>query len=100
LRLRLNHALELWREGYAAPDHDTRRPGGDPRYTEGHRRPRLPGPAGSSLEQIIVEEQSESTVQTIIAASEIMRRMGLKSAILVSDGYHIFAPSASWSRPA
>jgi uncharacterized SAM-binding protein YcdF (DUF218 family) len=90
LRLRLNHALELWREGYAPLIMTTGGAGGDPRYTEGIVGRDYLVQQGVPSEQIIVEEQSESTVQTIIAASEIMRRMGLKSAILVSDGYHIF----------
>jgi uncharacterized SAM-binding protein YcdF (DUF218 family) len=29
-------------------------------------------------------------VHSLLAVAEIMRRMGLNSAILVSDGYHIF----------
>jgi uncharacterized SAM-binding protein YcdF (DUF218 family) len=37
-----------------------------------------------------VETTGESTVQSIALAGEIMRRMGLASAIVVSDGYHIF----------
>ena len=39
---------------------------------------------------IIVEPEAESTAQSTAAAAEIMRRMGLASCILVSDGYHIF----------
>ena len=38
----------------------------------------------------MVEEEGDSTVHTVVAVSEIMRRMGLSSAIVVSDGYHIF----------
>jgi uncharacterized SAM-binding protein YcdF (DUF218 family) len=90
LRARLNHALELWRQGYAPRIMTTGGAGGDPRYTEGIVGRDYLVQQGVPSERIIVEEESESTVQTLIAASEIMRRMGLKSAILVSDGYHIF----------
>ena len=90
LRARLNHALELWRAGYAPLIMTTGGAGGDPRYTEGIVGRDYLVQQGVPSEQIIVEEESESTVQTLIAAGEIMRRMGLKSAILVSDGYHIF----------
>ena len=45
---------------------------------------------GVSSEAIIVEDQSESTVLATALAAEIMRRMGLHSAIVVSDGYHIY----------
>jgi uncharacterized SAM-binding protein YcdF (DUF218 family) len=37
-----------------------------------------------------VESEGLTTVQSIAAAAEIMRRMNLKSCIVVSDGYHIF----------
>ncbi len=90
LRARLNHALELWRQGYAPRIMTTGGAGGDPRYTEGIVGRDYLVRQGVPSERIIVEQESQSTVQTIIAASEIMRRMGLKSAILVSDGYHIF----------
>jgi uncharacterized SAM-binding protein YcdF (DUF218 family) len=41
-------------------------------------------------EAIIVENEGESTVQSTAMAGEIMRRMGLHSVIVVSDGYHIY----------
>ena len=41
-------------------------------------------------EAIIVENEGESTVESTAMAGEIMRRMGLHSAIVVSDGYHIY----------
>jgi uncharacterized SAM-binding protein YcdF (DUF218 family) len=41
-------------------------------------------------EAIIAETEGSSTVESTVAASEIMRRMNLKSCIVVSDGYHIY----------
>ena len=41
-------------------------------------------------EAIIVETEGESTAWSLTAAAEIFRRMGLRSCIIVSDGYHIF----------
>ena len=41
-------------------------------------------------EAIVVESESESTVETLAMASEIMRRMSMPSVIVVSDGYHIY----------
>ncbi len=41
-------------------------------------------------EEILVETESENTMQSTVAAARIMRRKGLQSCILVSDGYHIF----------
>ena len=37
-----------------------------------------------------MEAEGDSTVYSMAAAAEIMRRMGLHSCIVVSDGYHIF----------
>jgi uncharacterized SAM-binding protein YcdF (DUF218 family) len=45
---------------------------------------------GVPSEAISVETEGESTVESIALAGEIMRRMGLHSVIVVSDGYHIF----------
>ena len=90
LRARLEHALELWRADYAPRLMTTGGAGGDPRYTEGLVGRDYLVQKGVPLEAIIVEDESETTVHTITAVSEIMRRMSLKSAILVSDGYHIF----------
>jgi len=38
----------------------------------------------------VVESEGETTVHSIAATAEIMRRMNLKSCIVVSDGYHIY----------
>jgi uncharacterized SAM-binding protein YcdF (DUF218 family) len=45
---------------------------------------------GVPSEAILVEDEGESTVHSTAAAAEIMRRMGLRSCIVVSDGYHIY----------
>jgi uncharacterized SAM-binding protein YcdF (DUF218 family) len=66
--------------------------------TGGGRRPVFTGGVGRSYlnsrgvpsERIIVENEGESTVQSTARAGEIMRRMGLRSVIVVSDGYHIY----------
>jgi uncharacterized SAM-binding protein YcdF (DUF218 family) len=45
---------------------------------------------GVPAESIIVEDSGDTTVYSLAAASEILKRMGLRSAIVVSDGYHLF----------
>lgn len=45
---------------------------------------------GVPSEAIIVESEAESTVESTSMAGEIMHRMGLRSVIVVSDGYHIY----------
>jgi len=90
LKARLDHALSLFHKKMAPILITTGGAGGDPDYTEG-------GVGRSYLiannvpsEAIIVEPEGETTAHSIAAAGEIMRRMGLKSCILVSDGYHIY----------
>ena len=90
LRARLDHALELFQQQLAPRILTTGGAGGDPRFTEGGvGRDYLIG-KGIPVEVIIVEGDGDSTVETVLAVAEIMRRMGMQSAILVSDGYHIY----------
>jgi uncharacterized SAM-binding protein YcdF (DUF218 family) len=90
LRARLDHALELYHRKLAPRILTTGGPGGDPVFTEGGvGRSYLTG-RGVPSDAIIVENEGESTVQSTAMAGEIMRRMGLHSVIVVSDGYHIY----------
>jgi uncharacterized SAM-binding protein YcdF (DUF218 family) len=90
LKARLDHALDLFHRKLAPVILTTGGAGGDPDFTEG-------GVGRSYLiahdvpsEAIIVEPEGETTAHSIAAAGEIIDRMGLKSCILVSDGYHIY----------
>jgi uncharacterized SAM-binding protein YcdF (DUF218 family) len=90
LEARLNHALFLYLKGMAPRIITTGGAGGDPVFTEGSvGRTYLAG-HGVPPEAIVVEREGGSTAQSVAAVVEIMRRMNLKSAIVVSDGYHIF----------
>jgi uncharacterized SAM-binding protein YcdF (DUF218 family) len=90
LRARLDHALELYQKKLAPLVLTTGGAGGDPVFTEGGvGRSYLIG-HGVPPEAIIVETEGETTVESTAMAGEIMRRMGLRSVIVVSDGYHIY----------
>ena len=90
LRARLDHALELYNRKMAPHIMTTGGAGGEPVFTEGGvGRSYLIG-RGVPPEAIVVETEGESTVHSTTLAGEIMRRMGLNSAIVVSDGYHIY----------
>ena len=90
LRARLDHALELYHRKLAPRIMTTGGAGGDPVFTEGGvGRTYLIG-QGVPDEAVIVESEGESTVQSTAMAGEIMHRMGLHSAVVVSDGYHIY----------
>ncbi len=90
LRARLDHAFELYTKGLAPLILTTGGAGGDPQFTEGEVGRNYLVRRGIPAERIAVEGEGDTTVSTVLAVSEIMRRMGLTSAILVSDGYHIF----------
>ncbi|HYL77603.1 MAG TPA: YdcF family protein [Bryobacteraceae bacterium] len=90
LEARLNHALFLYLKGLAPRIITTGGAGGDPVFTEGSVGRAYLSERGVPPEAIVVEREGESTAQSVAAVAEIMRRMNLKSAIVVSDGYHIF----------
>jgi uncharacterized SAM-binding protein YcdF (DUF218 family) len=90
LRARLEHGLDLYRKGLAPRILTTGGAGGDPAFTEGEVGRAYLVRQGVPSEDIIVEPEGESTAHSTAAVAEIMRRMNLRSLILVSDGYHIF----------
>jgi uncharacterized SAM-binding protein YcdF (DUF218 family) len=90
LKARLDHALDLYARKLAPRILTTGGAGGDPVFTEGEVGRGYLVKRGVPSEAIILEAEGESTVHSTAAAAEIMRRMNLKSAIVVSDAYHIF----------
>jgi uncharacterized SAM-binding protein YcdF (DUF218 family) len=90
LEARLNHALYLYLKDMAPRIITTGGAGGDPVFTEGSVGRAYLTERGVPPEAVIVEREAESTAQSVAAVAEIMRRMSLQSAIVVSDGYHIF----------
>lgn len=90
LRARLDHALELYQKRLAPRIMTTGGAGGDAVFTEGGVGRSYLIAHGVPSEAISVENEGETTVESIALAGEIMRRMGLHSVIVVSDGYHIF----------
>jgi uncharacterized SAM-binding protein YcdF (DUF218 family) len=90
LKLRLDHAVQLYSKHLAPYIMTTGGPGGDPSFTEGGVGRSYLTDRGVPAESIIVENEGGSTAWSLTAAAEILRRMGLRSCIIVSDGYHIF----------
>jgi uncharacterized SAM-binding protein YcdF (DUF218 family) len=90
LEARLNHALFLYLRNLAPRILTTGGRGGDPTFSEGEVAHAYLSRHGVPSEAILVESEGETTVQSIAAATEIMRQMNLKSCIVVSDGYHIY----------
>lgn len=90
LKARLDHALELYLRKLAPRIMTTGGAGGEPVFTEGTVGRAYLTSRGVPPEAVIVESEGESTVESTTIAAEIMRRMDLRSAIVVSDGYHIY----------
>lgn len=90
LRARLDHALKLWRQHLARFVMTTGGKGGDPTFTEADVGRSYLMDRGVPATAIFTEAEGETTMQSISAAAEMMKRMELKSCVLVSDGYHIF----------
>ena len=90
LRARLDHALELYLQRLAPRILTTGGAGGDPVFTEGGVGRSYLISRGVPADAIIVETEGDSTLESTAMAGEIMRRMGLHTVIVVSDGYHIF----------
>jgi uncharacterized SAM-binding protein YcdF (DUF218 family) len=90
LQGRLNHALFLYLKGLAPYILTTGGAGGDPFYTESEVGRAYLSDHGVPSEAIVVEAEGATTIQSVNASAEIMRRMNLHSCIVVSDGYHIY----------
>jgi uncharacterized SAM-binding protein YcdF (DUF218 family) len=87
---RLNHALFLYLRQQAPRIITTGGAGGDPHFTEGDVGRAYLSRRGVPSEAIFVENEGESTVHSVVAATEIMRKFGWQSCIVVTDGYHMF----------
>ena len=90
LRGRLDHGLDLYRAKQAPLILTTGGAGGDPVFTEGAVGRDYLLRHGVPSEAVLVESEGDSTMHSIAASVRIMRRMNLKSCIVVSDGYHIY----------
>ena len=90
LEARLNHALFLYHQNVAPRILTTGGAGGDKTFTEAGVGRAYLTRRGIPEEAVIAETEGSSTVESTAAAAEIMRRMGLKSGVVVSDGYHIY----------
>ena len=89
-KARLDHAFDLYTRQMAPRIMTTGGAGGDPVFTEGGvGRTYLVG-RGVPSEAVIAETESESTLESTAMAGEIMNRMGLRSVIAVTDGYHVY----------
>lgn len=89
-RARLDHALALYQRGIAPIMITTGGRGEDPTFSEGGVGRKYLMEHGVPEQKIIAETQSDNTDESTERVATIMQVNGMKSCVVVSDGYHIY----------
>ncbi|HLU26420.1 MAG TPA: YdcF family protein [Longimicrobiales bacterium] len=89
LRARLDHALELYRQGYAERILVTGGVGVGDTLSEGEVARRYAVQHGVPDSVILVENEGLTSAESVNAAAELMRARGLRTALVVSDPFHM-----------
>ena len=89
-RARLDHALQLFREGIAPVVITTGGSGYDPSYSEGGVGHDYLMSHGIPEQDLIAETQGDDTARSAARVAVIMRMNGMNTCVAVSDAYHLF----------
>jgi uncharacterized SAM-binding protein YcdF (DUF218 family) len=89
LRARLDHALELHRDGRAPWLIVTGGIGAGDTLSEAEVSRRYAVRNGVPDSLILLERRGQTSAQSVGAAAELMHQRGLRSALVVSDSYHM-----------
>jgi uncharacterized SAM-binding protein YcdF (DUF218 family) len=89
-KARLDHALELFQKGYAHSIITTGGYGPDPNFSEADVGTKYLIQHGVDKDVIITEQGSGSTSDSIHAVSGLLQAKRWKTALVVSDGFHLF----------
>ena len=90
LKARLDHAAELYRRGFAKAIITTGGYGPDPNFSEAQVSTEYLMKHGVSLIDIVTEQASLTTRDSIRAATGVMKSKGWKTVVVVSDGFHLY----------
>jgi uncharacterized SAM-binding protein YcdF (DUF218 family) len=90
LKARLDHAYELFENGYASAIITTGSYGPDPNFSEAQVSTKYLVQRGVDAANIVTEQGSGTTYDSIRAASNLVHQKGWKSVLVVSDGFHLF----------
>lgn len=89
-KARLDHAADLYNQGFAPIVITTGGAGADPKFSEGEVGHDYLRSLGIPDNHLIAETQSVDTAESARRVSAIMHANGMKTCLAVSDGYHIF----------
>src|SRR5262245_16408617 len=87
---RLDHALELWRQGYAPLLVVTGGKMSGDEFTEAEAAQAYLTQAGVPPEAIVAENEARDTWESMQSVAALLQARGLQEVILVSDGFHLF----------
>lgn len=90
LRARLDHSVELFNEKFASRVITTGGYGPDKKYTEAGAAKEYLLKHGIPPAAIEVDPNGETTVQSIHSVGRKLKQEGLRTCIVVSDGFHLF----------
>jgi uncharacterized SAM-binding protein YcdF (DUF218 family) len=87
---RLDHALELWRQGYAPLVVVTGGKMAGDEFTEAEAAVAYLTQAGVPLDAIVTDNEARDTWESMQNVALLLEPHGLHNVILVSDGFHLF----------
>ena len=90
LKARLDHAFDLYRKGYAPTIITTGSYGPDLNFSEAQVSTKYLLQRGVDSSNIITDQGGGSTYDSIDAASGLLKAKGWKTALVVSDGFHLY----------
>jgi uncharacterized SAM-binding protein YcdF (DUF218 family) len=90
LKARLDHALDLYKQGLAQAIITTGSYGPDPNFSEAEVGRKYLVQHGVQVADIVTEQGSGTTHDSIQAAAGLIKAKGWKTALVVSDGFHLF----------
>lgn len=89
-KARLDHALQLYQDGYSRTIITTGSYGGDPNFSEAQVGTQYLAERGVDEADIITEQASVTTHDSIRAISDIVKSKQWKTVLVVSDGFHLY----------
>jgi uncharacterized SAM-binding protein YcdF (DUF218 family) len=90
LKARLDHALELYQQGLAPAIITTGSYGSDPNFSEAEVGRKYLVQHGVPVADTVTEQGSGTTYDSIHAVSGLLKAKGWRTALVVSDGFHLF----------